>query len=193
MNPKTRRAACLSTLLTLALSLLPLQAHAEENYTQIEWTDLIPEEDLEALLNPPEWINEIPEGSAQDQINNKVDKATGEHANSRYQQALESTDVRPEFDKRKIKIAGYIVPLIFNDEMVVTEFFLVPFFGACIHVPPPPPNQMIYIAHDKGLTLENLYDPYVVKGTLRAKSFDSGEMGNSAYSMDVGVIERYRE
>lgn len=187
---------CKAYLLALVFTLLPLHQPCfaqEAVYPLIEWTDLMPAEDLEALLNPPAWLDEIEEGSAEDQISKQVSGAIANAKDERYQQALVSTRVRPEFDKRKVKIPGYIVPLAFDDNMVITEFFLVPFFGACIHVPPPPPNQMIYIAYARGLTLENLYDPFVVEGTLQVKSFEGGDMGTSAYSMQVAKIAPYTE
>lgn len=180
--------------LPLVFILLPLHLPCfaqEAEYPLIEWTDLMPAEDLEALLNPPAWLDDIEEGSPEDQISKQLSSANAK--DERYQQALVSTRVRPEFDKRKIKIPGYIVPLAFDDNMVISEFFLVPFFGACIHVPPPPPNQMIYIAYARGLTLENLYDPFVVEGTLQVKSFEGGDMGTSAYSMQVAKIYPYTE
>lgn len=134
-------ALCPITALTNPTDIKAQKNRAEVEYPLIQWTDLMPPDDLEALLNPPAYLDEIPDGSPEDQIGNSA----GTAKDDRYQQALVSTRVRPEFDQRKIKIPGFVVPLEFNDEMVITEFFLVPFFGACIHVPPPPPNQMIHI------------------------------------------------
>ena len=54
----------------------------------------------------------------------------------------QSFDVNPEYLGKRIVLPGFIVPTAYNEEREVTEFFLVPFFGACIHVPPPPPNQI---------------------------------------------------
>jgi hypothetical protein len=91
-----------------------------------------------------------------------------------------------------VKIAGYIVPIEYNDKQVITEFFLVPYCGACIHVPPPPPNQIIYVKHPKGFQLQELYMPFWVEGTIVLKTQEN-ELGLSSYSMyDVNLTE-YQE
>ncbi len=161
-------------------------------YKTIEWTDLIPKEDLEALKNPPEWIQNIPDGSEEDNISNMITNLIGKASDSRYQQALSSTEVKKEYDKQSIRIPGFIVPLEFDDTQLITEFFLVPYFGACIHVPPPPPNQMIHAIYKKGIRVDALYTPFWLNGTLHTKILKN-EVGTSAYSMKVTKIELYEE
>lgn len=169
------------------------QKRVENGYQLIQWTDLMPEEDLQALLNPPEYLDEIVDGSPEDQLNNQDARSIGNAKDDKYQQALVSKRIRPEYDQRKVKIPGYIVPLSFDDNMVINEFFLVPFFGACLHVPPPPPNQMIYITYKKGLTLESLYDPFFLEGTIVIKEHKTDEMGTAAYSLNVAKVYPYTE
>ncbi|MFP3457944.1 DUF3299 domain-containing protein, partial [Psychrobacter sp. SIMBA_152] len=60
-------------------------------------------------------------------------------------------------DGKKVRIPGYVVQLE-GDADNVTEFLLVPYFGACIHVPPPPPNQIIHVEYAEGVPYENTYD-----------------------------------
>lgn len=165
----------------------------ENRYQLVQWTDLMPEDDLQALLNPPEYLDDIADGSPEDQLSSQVSRAISNAKDDRYQQALISKRVRPEYDQRKVKIPGYIVPLSFDDNMVINEFFLVPFFGACIHVPPPPPNQMIYISYKKGLTLESLYDPFFIEGTIVIKEHKTDEMGTASYSLNVDKVYPYTE
>ncbi|HEY7774180.1 MAG TPA: DUF3299 domain-containing protein [Marinagarivorans sp.] len=169
------------------------QGKAADVYQLIQWTDLMPDEDLQALLNPPAYLDDIEDGSPEDQISSQVAAAISKAKDDPYQRALVSTRVRPEFDRRKIKIPGFVVPLAFDDNMIVNEFFLVPFFGACIHVPPPPPNQMIHIIYEKGLKLESLYDPYFVEGTVVIKEHSSDEMGTASYSLNVAKLYPYTE
>lgn len=185
-------AAVVITLLISPFAYVEAAKQQATDYLEIEWVDLIPDDDLEALLNPPDYISEIQDGSEQDQLENASDIAeANDAANDRYQQALVSTRVRPEYDKKNVKLPGFIVPLSFNDEMIVTEFFLVPFFGACIHVPPPPPNQMIHVSYDKGIDLNSLYDAYIIEGALNLKRHDGGEMGSAAYGISVHKIYLY--
>jgi uncharacterized protein len=101
-----------------------------------------------------------------------------------------SFEVRKELGNRKAKIPGFIVPLSIGADGLVKEFFLVPYFGACIHVPPPPPNQIVYGKSATGFRLKTLYEPYWISGTLRAQSKGS-KLGVAAYSMDVGTPVRY--
>lgn len=186
MNAKSR---LVRYLMVLAIVLFPFTtASASNEYPLIDWLDLIPADDLEALRNPPSYLDQILDGSIEDQINNQMSMS-----DDPYQRALRSTKVREEYDGRKGKIPGYIVPLEFNDEMVITEFFLVPYFGACIHLPPPPPNQIIHVYYDKGLELESLYDAFYIEGTLQVQTSIRGDMGTSAYSLEVSQLYPYSE
>ena len=177
----------LITCLTMTQPLL-----AYENYELIDWVDLMPDDDLEALMNPPEYLDEIEDGSMEDQISSQLLGALENSADDRNQQALTSAKVKPEYDQRPIRLPGFIVPVEMNEEQLVTEFFLVPFFGACIHYPPPPPNQIIYVTSKEGVAQQNLYDPYWVEGTLTT-TITENEVAVSAYSMAADNIELYEE
>lgn len=161
-------------------------------FKRIEWTDLIPKDDLDALLNPPDYINDIEDGSIEDQISSQVKGAIGAAHDDRYQQALVSTTVIEEMDGKAVQIAGFIVPLEFNDQQIITQFFLVPFFGACIHVPPPPPNQIIFVDYPQGLHLKALYDPFWISGILEV-SLTESDLGTSAYSIDMQYHDKYKD
>lgn len=114
-----------------------------------------------------------------------------------YDAALVSTKTRPEFNNSHIRLAGFVVPLEFDDNQVISEFFLVPYFGACIHLPPPPPNQIIHITLDnkimnKGFNLQHLYEPVWVSGQLKTQLLENS-MATSAYSMSAHSITPYTE
>ena len=64
---------------------------------------------------------------------------------------LGSYDVVDELDKQHVRIPGYVVPLEFEPGRRHKEFLFVPYTGACIHYPPPPPNQIIYVRADPGV------------------------------------------
>ncbi len=180
-------------MLLMALTLLcsPL-ANAEE-YPEIDWVDLLPADDLEALENRPDFINNIAEGSAADLDGSapaddlNLDQQA---AWQRYDAALKSTRTRPEFDGRKVKIPGFVVPLEFDEQQNVSEFFLVPFFGACIHVPPPPPNQIIHVVLSAPYQMASIADPVWLTGTVRLQQ-TANDLGASAYSLDVKTIKPY--
>jgi hypothetical protein len=161
----------------------------EEKYRTIEWTDLMPQDDLDAIINSPDYLDDIIDGSAEDQIGSEVQKAE-DAKDSRYQQALKSTRVVNKFNNQSVRIPGFVVPLEFDDEQTITQFFLVPYFGACIHMPPPPPNQLIYVSYPEGLKLDALYDPFWVTGLLKTSLIEN-ETAISAYAIDVYSIMPY--
>lgn len=162
----------------------------EQDFKELEWDQLIPKSVLDILMNPPSYITEAEEGSLEDQISSQIKSAVDGAKDDVYQQALVSTEVVEELNNQAIKIPGFIVPLEFDDDQTITQFFLVPFFGACIHVPPPPPNQIIFVNYPQGLKLSALYDPFWIYGNLTTEIVEN-DMAISAYSMDMKYYEAY--
>lgn len=132
---------------------------------EIDWLDLMPPEDLEAIKNLP-----------------PID-----HDGFLAAEQFMSFNTVPRFDGLEGRIAGYIVPLDTDSEGRMTEFFLVPYFGACIHVPPPPPNQIILGKLKEPIPMTDLYSPYWIDGTFRIERNDN-ELGASAYTMEVAAV-----
>ena len=95
-----------------------------------------------------------------------------------------------KYNNTKIRVPGFIVPLEFDSEQNVTSFFLVPYFGACIHVPPPPPNQMIFVSGAKNLKADMIYSPFWISGTLTTDVM-THDLGQVAYSLKVDSVEEY--
>ncbi|REL27737.1 DUF3299 domain-containing protein [Thalassotalea euphylliae] len=173
------------------------------DYQLIEWADLIPQDDLAALLNPPAYLTSIEDGSPEDQIASTIQSAmaANQAANQLeaqadmpqvdpYEQALISTNIIEAMNGKGVRIPGFVVPLEYNEQQVITSFFFVPFFGACIHLPPPPPNQIIFVEAERGFTLENLYEPIWISGTLATELFED-QLATAAYTMTLAYIERY--
>lgn len=186
--PKPLR--CSINTCSIALAVLLFSTSSLAQYRQIEWTELMPEDDLEAFLNPPVDIQNIEEGSAGDNISSQIKAAPSSSADNRYQQALASTRVIAQLDGEAIRIPAFVVPVEFDESQRATQFFLVPYFGACIHVPPPPPNQIIFANYPEGLKLDNLYQPFWFLGTL-STTLTENEIATAAYSMLVNRIETY--
>jgi hypothetical protein len=95
-------------------------------------------------------------------------------------------------DGVRIRIPGFIVPLEVDEQQRVTRFFVVPYFGACIHLPPPPPNQMIYVDVAKGVKIETISDPVWVSGELTTSIIEN-DMATAAYVMHIEAIASYEE
>ncbi len=154
---------------------------AQDAVLAVEWTDLLSQADLDAILNPPEMSHDL--YGWQDQLE-------GNDEAEAYMNALQSFDVNPDLVNKRIMIPGFIVPTAYNDERKVTEFFLVPFFGACIHLPPPPPNQIIYVTYEQGVKLENFYDAHVVHGLL-SNEVVRNDVADSAYRLAAEGVSIY--
>lgn len=168
------------------------QVVVASQFKTIEWTDLMPKEDLDAFLNPPSYVTEVEDGSLEDQIFDQLKNSGKKKPNDPYQKALVSTQVVPEMNGKSVRIPGFIVPLEFDDDQVITQFFLVPFFGACIHVPPPPPNQIILVNAKNGIKLEVLYEPFWISGKL-STSLTENDIAVSAYTLTMHSYEKYEE
>lgn len=162
------------------------------DFKVIDWVDLMPKVDLDAFSNPPSYITNSIDGLLEEQISKLLESSTNIDSNDPYQQALVSTKIKPEMNGQPIKIPGFIVPLEFNDEQSITQFFLVPFFGACIHVPPPPPNQIIFVNYPRGLKQDALDDPFWVSGVL-STSLVENEIATAAYTLRMQSFEIYSE
>ena len=159
-------------------------------FQTLEWSDLIPPEILEILMNPPSYLDDIEDGSVEDQIGSQIKSSSPVDSEDVYQQALVSSEINSELNGEMVRIPGFIVPLEFDDDQTVTQFFLVPYFGACLHMPPPPPNQIILVSSPNGIQLSALYDPFWVEGQLHT-TFQENDMATSAYSMAMLGLEPY--
>ncbi|MGF1833177.1 DUF3299 domain-containing protein [Photobacterium sanguinicancri] len=104
------------------------------------------------------------------------------------------------FDGKNVRIPGFLVPIEFSDAMVTTDFLLVPVAGACIHMPPPPANQIVRISFPEGYEVKNVQYPVWVEGVI-ASSVKSEDVyivdGTSnitmGYSLNASKVVDYEE
>jgi len=187
----TSRTSLLAIALLCLISQMLHSAELETpEYRELDWVELLPAEDLEALMNPPDWLNDIDDSSALDDPALFDSRDEESEVDARYRRALQSGAVREELAEQKVRLPGYVVPLAFDDQRRVIEFFLVPYMGACLHLPPPPPNQIVYVNYESGLTMESLWDPFWVEGELMIKNV-SNYIGESAYAINADKMEMY--
>jgi hypothetical protein len=106
-------------------------------------------------------------------------------------QQIMDFSVNKELDGQSVKLPGFIVPLDIGKDGLVAEFFLVPYFGACIHVPPPPPNQIVYVRMNKGIALESIYDAYWITGRMKLQN-KTTRLGAAAYHLAGDKVEIYK-
>ena len=145
----------------------------------------MPPADRKALEEMPDIVHDTPEAAGT--FTSKGPEAVGpEDAGG---DVLAKTVA--SLDGKAIRLGGYPVPLENDAKGRVTEFFLVPYPGACIHVPPPPPNQIVLVRYPQGLKLTDIYTPLWVSGTLKIEQV-SNDLADAAYAIDkarVKVVE----
>jgi hypothetical protein len=108
--------------------------------------------------------------------------------------------IATDLDGKLIKMPGYILPLEYNGKMI-TQFLLVPFVGACVHVPPPPANQIVHVTTKEGFLDAGIFAPVYVTGRLKAAGVKSRSLylkdGNVdvafGYTLEGTDIEPYKE
>ncbi|MEM9057417.1 MAG: DUF3299 domain-containing protein [Pseudomonadota bacterium] len=99
-------------------------------------------------------------------------------------------NVVEEFNGKAVRLPGYIVPFDFSAKAAYSEFLLVPYFGACLHTPPPPPNQIVFVKADPAVTILDIYEPVWVEGVLTTGQFNS-DLADSAYELALDNVEIY--
>ena len=113
--------------------------------------------------------------------------------------AIRNRTLVSELDGHVIKLPGYVLPLDFEGTLV-RSFLLVPYVGACIHVPPPPPNQIVHVQLKQGFESKELFAPVWVTGRISAGMdktaltlVDGSTDVNFGYALQATKVEPYEE
>lgn len=145
-------------------------ALASETPIEISWKELIPKSENSL---PPQ----IPEGLVQHgQLMTPIPEDL-------------ATRVTSEYNGRSVRIPGYIVPLEF-DGTGTTEFLLVPYVGACVHVPPPPANQLIIVTTQQPYEFDSMFEPVYVTGIFNTAAVTT-DLADVGYTISADMIDRY--
>lgn len=148
-------------------------------YHELQWDNLIPKG-----WNPLAGIKGLNLQMLQD------GDPRADEALEKLRSAWDNAPVNKALDGQSVRIAGFVVPLDRQGDQV-SEFLLVPYFGACIHTPPPPSNQTILVIPDKPLKGVKTMDAYWVSGTLKVAQGDSG-LGKYGYQIRAQKLEPYQ-
>ncbi len=164
----------------------------------INWETLLPEgeiEEIDRLFN--EYFAKLDEKLLSQQPQSLIDAAkTGDYANIPEGSALDfmpqigTFNVVEELDGARVRLPGYIVPFEFSESGEISEFLLVPYYGACIHTPPPPPNQIVYVTSETPMAFGDLWGAIWAVGVLRARS-KMNNLGDAAYTLEIESWESY--
>jgi hypothetical protein len=155
------------------------KAEAEQYHT-IEWEELVP-----AGWNPVKST----EGLKIEDLNDSDPRAV--EALKKTMDAWKNAPVNPALNGRSVRIAGFVVPLEYQGN-ALKEFLLVPYYGACIHTPPPPPNQIILVSLAKPARNIRAMDAVWITGDMTVEQ-KSTVLGVSGYAMKGLTISPYVE
>jgi uncharacterized protein len=157
-------------------------AAAKSKAQEITWEDLWPEgEDkrLEELFDA--YMNSVGKDSG----------AIAEGSAADMMPQIGTFTTVPSLNQKKVRMPGYIVPLDFNAKDLHSTFLLVPYFGACIHTPPPPPNQIVFVTAKPAVTIKDIWAPIWVEGVMTTERKDS-KMADAAYALALSKVEPYQ-
>ncbi|KXU38372.1 hypothetical protein AXE65_01260 [Ventosimonas gracilis] len=147
---------------------------------ELTWDELIPAD------APPQ----IPQLTPMHNLNQLADVLNGVESSPAALQQYPNAPVVQSLNGKLVKLPGYIVPLDVTEEGRVPEFLLVPYFGACIHVPPPPSNQIVHVTTELGVPLDMLYQPFWVEGNLKVEKSTS-DLAEVGYQMAADKVYIY--
>ncbi len=145
----------------------------------LSWDNLLPEDfHPEKLLEDPGLQNLSDDDPRAQELMKKL------------QAMWKEAPVVNALNGQSVKLPGFVVPLE-GDGRVVNEFLLVPYYGACIHVPPPPANQIVYVrAQGRNVQVRRLFDTVWVTGVMKVEHASS-ELGEAGYTLDALKVEPY--
>lgn len=169
------------TLAVLSVSLPHTANAAMDEARELQWEDLMPKDWVP--FDP--WVD-----LDQSQIRKLTDGSPQEQRMMQeYIKAKSSAPVVTALDGQRVRLPGYVVPLDFEGTEV-SEFLLVPYFGACIHVPPPPSNQIVFVKSGKPYTIDGMFTAVWVTGTISTKAV-LNLVGDAGYTLTATKIEPF--
>ena len=172
-------------LSAIAVLLLTPEAWAQTpGYKTIEWNDLMPDD----------WVKEMTKEMAKmSKLNGLLDGSQeATKAMDDLRQKLDNAPIVKSQVNQKVRLPGYAVPLD-ADRNSKREFLLVPYFGACIHTPPPPSNQIVLVrptANSKIKKMPESMDVLWVEGELKESRVNTSQ-GVSGYMLEAISIAPY--
>ena len=162
-------------------------ACAAEDLLVLNWAALIPPA---APRKPRSFLaGRAPDDPAQRPLDESGPE--GRWLSGPKKQMSEPVPVVESLNGKRVSIGGYIVPLDF-DATTVKEFLLVPFVGACIHVPPPPANQLVFVQAAKGAQVKGLFAPVTVIGKISTQPSFTG-LADAGYTLEAERVEARKE
>jgi uncharacterized protein len=143
---------------------------ADEPERELDWLEMMPKEEVAAM--------------------ERGDGPEVEHSGNRKMPQFGTFKTVDDVLRRPVRLPGYVVPLANSADGKLIEFLFVPYYGACIHVPPPPPNQIVHVVLSEPVPMPDIYAPFLLSGSLRAERLND-ELAGSAYMMANPTLRPY--
>ena len=145
----------------------------------LQWDELMP-----ADFDPGEPFKDMDIASLVD------DDPRAQELMAKLRALWDAAPVVTALDGLRVRLPGFVIPLDMEGEQV-SQFLLVPFYGACIHVPPPPANQtVLVIAPAGGVRIRQTFETVWVTGRLSAQSADTA-LAKAGYTLTATQIQPY--
>jgi hypothetical protein len=210
-------------ILILLCALLTPNAWADEP-RQLMWADLVPKS---AVMDNPflklskeqlAWVSDVAAVRDRKDRGDRTLSATERESEQALSRKLEEAGidvdgllatrmkiiergqaVNPLLNGQNVRLPGYLLPLEFSGKQV-SEFLLVPWVGACIHTPPPPPNQIVHVKPEKPVEIGGMFAPVWVTGQMTTGAIkkslslvDGSADIDVGYSLRASRVEPYKE
>ncbi|MGH8730244.1 MAG: DUF3299 domain-containing protein [Burkholderiales bacterium] len=210
-------------ILILLCALLTPNALADEP-RQVMWADLVPKS---AVMDNPflkltkeqlAWVSDVAAVRDRKDRGDRTLSATERESEQALSRKLEEAGidvegllatrmkiiergraVNPLLNGQNVRLPGYLLPLEFSGKQV-TEFLLVPWVGACIHTPPPPPNQIVHVKPEKPVEIGGMFAPVWVTGQMTTGAIkkslslvDGSADIDVGYSLRASQVEPYKQ
>ena len=167
VNKRNAIRRCLAVLLLCALAGATSVAQQSDTVRTLQWDDLLPAGHVVA----PQIVDHSSTPAPFDDF-----------------PAMQAPTVA-SLNGLLVRLPGFVVPLDVI-EGKVSSFLLVPYFGACIHQPPPPSNQIVYVSFAEPVELESMYAPVWVTGRMRVEAH-STVFVEAGYTLSGREVEEY--
>jgi len=148
----------------------------------LQWLDLLPEGEYERLveLARQEVRPNLPFGHDENDESLPIGEQIG------------TFNTVEALDGAHVRMPGYLIPLDSLAGRASRRFLLVPYQGACIHEPPPPPNQIVYVLTQEPLRTERLWDAWWVEGVMLTQRADT-DLAGAAYTLHLSRRQAFSE
>lgn len=143
---------------------------AAETVVDLKWRDLLPEDDRSL---PADLSALVPHDESSLAARQPV-----------------STGMRTDWNGRTVRLSGFVVPIDYRGTGL-TAFILVPYVGACVHVPPPPANQLVFVTTGTPYESSGMFEAVTVTGMFGTAS-TSTQLAEIGYALSADAITPYR-